>query len=181
MIRCLVSAAALVLLGGCMLPPVNRDAAAPLGGVASIEPQAYAGLWYEIARFPNAFEENCEGVTAEYTLRGDGRIIVRNTCREGAPGGEARVATGIARIVDPETNANLKVRFGLSPIEGDYWVLDRADDYSWSLVGEPRGRFLWILARTPEIDPARRADLIARLQARGYNTDALYWTQQPPG
>ena len=30
---------------------------------------------------------------------------------------------------------------------GDYWVLDHADDYSWSIVGEGSGRYLWLLSR----------------------------------
>ncbi|MGE3250857.1 MAG: lipocalin family protein [Hyphomonadaceae bacterium] len=164
-------------LAGCVLPPVNRDQGIPLGPVATIEPARYAGLWYEIARFENSFERNCYAVTAEYRLRDDERIDVINTCREGAVDGPAEVARGVARIVDAQTNARLKVRFGWSPIEGDYWVLDRAEDYSWSLVGEPRGRFLWILAREPRIPDELRQDLLRRLQARGYRTDALHWTQ----
>ncbi|MGH1558310.1 lipocalin family protein [Caulobacter segnis] len=30
---------------------------------------------------------------------------------------------------------------------GDYWVLDHADDYSWSIVGEGSGGILWLLSR----------------------------------
>lgn len=164
-------------LAACAAPPVNRDARVPIGEVAAIEPARYAGRWYEIARFPNAFERNCAGVTADYALRTDGRIGVRNTCRAGAPDGPARVAEGLARIVDPQTNARLRVRF-FGPFEGDYWVLDRAEDYAWSLVGEPSGRYLWILAREPIISDALRADLLARLYARGYRTEALEWTAQ---
>ncbi|MET0182904.1 MAG: lipocalin family protein [Caulobacterales bacterium] len=168
-----------LLLAACVLPPVNRNDATPLGPVAAIEIESYQGRWFEIARFPNNFERDCEGVTAEYRPRADGKIDVINTCREGAPDGQARRAEAVARIVDPTTNAKLKVRFG-GPFEGDYWVLDRAEDYSWALVGEPRGRFLWVLSRTPAISDPLKADLLQRLQARGYNTDALYWTAQPP-
>ena len=59
-------------------------------------------------------------------------------------------------------------------------VIGLADDYSWALVGEPSGRYLWILARTPQITAELRADLLAKLQAQGYNTNALTWTPQPP-
>lgn len=169
---------AAAVLSACVLPPVNRDNEAPLGPVAAIEIERYAGRWFEIARFPNAFERNCAGVTADYAQRPDGRIEVVNTCRQGGVNGEVRVARGSARIVDTETNAKLKVRFG-GPFEGDYWVLDRADDYSWALVGEPSGRFLWILSRTPAIADPLRDDLLQRLEARGYNTAALEWTPQP--
>lgn len=167
-------------LAACAAPPVNRDVRVPIGHVAAIEPARYAGRWYEIARLPNAFERNCAGVTADYAVREDGRISVRNTCRAGAPDGPARVAEGVARIVDPQTNARLRVRF-FGPFEGDYWVLDRAEDYAWSLVGEPSGRYLWILAREPVISDALRADLLALLAARGYRTEALEWTAQAHG
>jgi apolipoprotein D and lipocalin family protein len=166
-------------LAACSLPPVNRSRDVPLGAVAQVDLKQYVGKWYELARFPNGFEENCEGVTAEYAVRPDGRIDVLNTCREGSPSGKAREAKGIASVVDPATDARLKVHFGV-PFEGDYWILDRADDYAWSLVGEPAGRYLWVLSRTPTVSQAVRDDLLKRLSARGYATDQLKWTQQPP-
>jgi apolipoprotein D and lipocalin family protein len=177
--RALFALGCLVLLAACGKPPVNRDDAKPFGDVMAIDVPAYAGLWYEIARLPNQIEQDCEGVTAEYAQRPDGKLSVVNTCHEGAPDGKARVSKGVARIADPATNAKLKVSF-FWPIEADYWVLGHAPDYSWSLVGEPSGRYLWILARTPTIGADLKDELIFRLQRRGYNTDALHWTAQAP-
>lgn len=157
-------------------PPVNRAAQPPLT-VKAIDLTKYAGLWYEIARFENGFENKCAGVTAHYALRKDGKVDVRNTCHKETPQGKARSAKGVARIVEPGANAKLKVSF-FWPFEGDYWVLDRAEDYSWALVGEPSGRYLWMLSRTPQIDENLKADLLNRLKIRGYNTQALHWTQQ---
>ena len=175
--RILILSLPLLALTACM-PPVNRTPVTPLS-VAAIEPARYLGKWYEIARLPNQFENDCEGVTAEYGARADGKISVINTCHSGGPGGAPRQAKGSARIVDAASNAKLKVSF-FGPFEGDYWVLDHAPDYSWSIVGEPRGRYLWILSRTAQIAPALRADLIERVRARGYSVDALHWTQQAP-
>lgn len=177
--RLLLCLIPLAFLSACILPPVNRASDVPLGPVAQIEIERYGGLWYEIARFENSFERDCEGVTAEYSSRPDGRITVINTCRQGSPSGPAERAEGVARIVDTQTNAKLKVRFG-GPFEGDYWVLDRDAAYRWALVGEPSGRFLWILSRTPTLTADVRADLVQRLATRGYNTAALRWTAQPP-
>lgn len=177
--RKLILAVAPLLLAACSLPPVNRSADVPIGPVAQVELQRYVGKWYELARFPNGFEMNCEGVTAEYAARPDGKIEVLNTCRKGSPAGKSSTAKGVARIVDPATNAKLKVSFFAS-FEGDYWVLDRAEDYSWALVGEPQGRYLWVLSRTPTVSLTLQEDLKRRLAARGYATDQLTWTQQPP-
>jgi apolipoprotein D and lipocalin family protein len=162
----------LLALGACAAPPVNRAETAPPLAVKSIDPPRYVGLWYEIARFPNQFEKGCDNATAQYSQRPDGKIDVLNTCLRSD--GSQRSAKGAARIVDPATNAKLKVSF-FGPFEGDYWVIDRADDYSWALVGEPSGRYLWILARTQKIDDDLRGDLLKRLASRGYNTAALTW------
>lgn len=172
--------AGLTLATACAKPPINRDGSVPLTAVESVDLDRYAGLWYEIARFPNRFEENCEGVTAEYARREDGLIAVVNTCRDGAPDGPEKVARGRARVVDEQTNAKLEVSF-FGPFWGDYWIVDLAEDYSLSLVGEPQGRYLWILSRTPEISEDVRNKALSRLQDLGYNTDALYFTIQPPG
>ena len=44
--------------------------------VPEVDLKRYMGTWYEIARFPHSFEKNLAGVTATYTLRGDGKIEV---------------------------------------------------------------------------------------------------------
>lgn len=169
-----------VVLAGCSTPPVNRSGDVPLTTAESVDLTRYTGRWYEIARFPNGFEKDCEGVTADYALKDNGQISVINTCRKGSVNGKVEVANGRARVVDETTNAKLEVSF-FGPFWGDYWILDLAEDYSLSLVGEPKGRYLWILSRTPEITDEVRASAINKLQALGYNTDALYFTQQPPG
>ncbi|WDI32275.1 lipocalin family protein [Hyphococcus flavus] len=167
----------MMLLAACGGPPVNRDASVPLETVDYVDTKRYLGKWYEIARFPNRFEKNCEGVTAEYARRDDGLISVTNTCRKGAPDGEEKVANGRARIVDEEINAKLEVSF-FGPFWGDYWVIGLAEDYSLALVGEPSGRYLWILSRTPMISDEVRDGALSDLKAMGYNTHALYWTEQ---
>jgi len=167
----------LFLLAACGGPPVNRDGSVALTTVDSVDTARYLGRWYEVARFPNSFEKNCEGVTADYGARSDGLISVVNTCREGAPDGKARAAKGRARVVDQATRAKLEVSF-FGPFWGDYWVIGLADDYSLALVGEPSGRYLWVLSRTPTISDDVKAKALNDLKALGYNTDALYWTVQ---
>jgi apolipoprotein D and lipocalin family protein len=66
------------------------------------------------------------------------------------------------------------------PFFGDYWVLDHADDYAWSIVGEPSGRYLWILSRNATPTPAALAALKSRAAALGYDVTMLRETKQPP-
>ena len=158
-----------------------RDTSVPIEPVARVDLDRYAGKWYEIARFPNWFEEGCAGVTAEYAIRPDGRVDVVNTCREGGLDGPVEVATGIARATD-DTNAKLAVKFvQWLPFEGDYWVLHLDADYQTVAVGNPGGTTGWILARTPEITPDQRAGAIAALERNGYDTGRMIQVEQPSG
>ena len=70
----------------------------------------YAGLWYEIARIPNSFQDQCvKGTTAKYTIKENGEISVLNSCID--EDGEVDNAEGVARVVDKNSNAKLEVSF----------------------------------------------------------------------
>jgi apolipoprotein D and lipocalin family protein len=166
------AALALGLGGGCgaFYPPLSV--------VEYVDLDRYAGRWYEIARYPNSFERGCVGVTADYTPRDDGRIEVVNTCFESSLEGPERVIRGSARVADVTTNAKLKVTF-FWPFEGDYWIIDLDEDYSYAVVGGPRRSFLWILSRTPQMDEDTYADIIDSLPSFGYDPDRLILVPQP--
>ena len=176
------------LLGALAVAALGLSACAalgprhPVGNRAVPEPakpvdlQRYLGRWFELARYEQGFQKDCEGVTADYTLRPTGRIEVLNRCRK--PDGKLSEARGRAKVVDAATGAKLKVSF-FGPFYGDYWVLDRSDDYRWAIVGDPSGRYLWLLHReaTPGEDELQR--LTARAGELGYDTSLLRRTQQP--
>lgn len=158
---------------GCAINPVYRLTEEP-HTVATIDQQRYLGLWHEQARLPNSFERGCVYATAEYGARDDGRISVTNICVNEE--GRSRDAIGQARFVGAPGEGKLKVSF-FGPFWGDYWVLERADDYSWSIVGEPRGRYLWLLTRAETITPQQRADFERRITALGYRPSDMVWRE----
>lgn len=174
----LAAAASVAVLSACAT--LQRG---PVGNPAVPQPakavdlNRYAGLWYEIGRYENGFERGCEAVTAEYGLREDGLVSVLNTCRQGAVDGPVKTAQGRARLVAGAANAKLKVSFFGPFYIGDYWVLDRAEDYSWSIVGEPSGRYLWLLSRTAQPSARTRATIMERTQALGYDLSLVRETR----
>ena len=178
----------LVLLASAALalPACATLQRGPVGNPAVPEPSnsvdlsRYAGLWYEIGRYENGFERGCEGVTARYTVRDDGLVGVQNTCRQGDVAGEERTVEGRAKVVEDSGNAKLKVSFFGPFYVGDYWVLDRAEDYSWSIVGEPSGRYLWLLSRTAQPSAEVRATIMNRARELGYDVSLVRPVEQPP-
>jgi apolipoprotein D and lipocalin family protein len=171
-----VLAAGVALAGCAALGPKHAvgNAAVPQPA-KTLDLQRYLGRWYEIARYEQGFQKDCDSVTADYALRSDGKISVLNKCVK--PDGKASDATGRAKVVDLTSNAKLKVSF-FGPFYGDYWVLDHAEDYSWSIVGEPSGRYLWLLSREAKPGQANVDALIGRAKALGYDTAMLRMTRQ---
>jgi apolipoprotein D and lipocalin family protein len=164
-----------------MLATASGCAAAQRGAavqtVEAVDIDRYVGDWFEIARFPNRFQDECLGdVTASYATRADGRLDVINRCRTEDGPIDAR---GVARIVDPETRARLEVRFApavlsfLPFVWGDYWILGLAHDYSWAVVGSPDREYLWILARTPALDWEHYTLALATAGANGFAVERL--------
>lgn len=159
-------------------------AGGPVGNKAVPEPakpvdlSLYLGRWYEIARYEASFQRGCEAVTADYSLRPDGMIRVLNACRQDRVDGPVKQAEGRAYVVEGSQNAKLRVSF-FGPFYGNYWVLDHADDYSWSIVGEPSGRYLWLLARQQHPAAHVVSDIKARAASLGYNLSWLRMTQHP--
>jgi apolipoprotein D and lipocalin family protein len=162
----------LVLRGFALVAAVLLPACAtlpPPSTVPSVDLARYAGEWYEVEAFPVWFQRGCTASRANYTLQTDGTMRVINTCQRGD-----RTATieGTARAVPGSGNSKLKVRF-FWPFEGDYWILDLDPSYRWAAVGHPNRDYLWILSRTPQLDPALLARVRARLAAQGYDISRL--------
>lgn len=173
-----VLAAVAIALSACAGGPVGNDAVPE--PAKPVDLTRYQGLWYEYARYENRFERDCEAVTAQYAPADNGTVAVKNTCREGAVNGPIKVSEGKAKPAGDPLGAKLKVSFFGPPLMTNYWVLDRADDYSWAIVGEGSGRFLWILTREPRPPKALGNQLVARARSLGYDTDMLRFTKQPP-
>lgn len=179
-------AATLALAGATMLLPAHTLAQAPMvRTVPFVDLDRYAGDWFEIARFPNRFQQKCVGdVRASYARRVDGRIDVVNRCRTADGQTEAR---GIARLVDEQTHAKLEVRFApawlswLPAVWGAYWVIGLASDYSWAVVGDPDRNYLWILARTPRLNDESLAAARAAARDSGFDLGWLVQTPQAAG
>jgi apolipoprotein D and lipocalin family protein len=140
--------------------------------VRYVDLKKYAGLWYEVAKIPNSFQDHCiKGTTAKYILKDDGEIAVINSCID--EDGEVDDADGLARIVDKKTNAKLEVSFfsifGWRPIWGDYWIIGLDENYQWAIVGTPSRKYGWVLSRTPKLDETTMNNIFSIMKNQGYD------------
>jgi apolipoprotein D and lipocalin family protein len=134
--------------------------------------QRYLGTWYEIARLDHSFEEGLSSVTAEYSIREDGgvRVLNRGWSAENQAWEEAE---GKAYFVEDNDTGYLKVSF-FGPFYGSYVVFDLdQEDYGYSFVSGPDTSYLWLLSRTPTVQPAILDRFLAQARLLGFDTDAL--------
>ena len=151
--------------------------------IASLDVPRYLGTWYEIAKFPNWFQKKCISNTkAIYTAKPDGNIRVLNSCKTAS--GETSEAEGLARQIGAKDSPKLEVRFApawlsfLPMVWGDYWVIDLDPQYQLAAVSDPSREYLWVLSRTPQLDPKAYADLLQRLQQQRFDIQKLELTSQ---
>lgn len=137
----------------------------------------YLGKWYEIARYDHAFERGLVGSTAEYTLRDDGKIKVLNSGHLNSLDGPYKESIGKAKPNKNGKPGQLRVSF-FGPFYSDYYILDLASDYSYSVVGSSSPKYLWILSRTPQLTPEIQNKIVKNLKKRGYDTNKLIWVEQ---
>jgi len=98
--------------------------------------------------------------------------------------GDMDEAQGQARQIGGLKSPKLEVRFApawlswLPMVWGDYWVIDLSNEYDLVAVSEPSREYLWVLARTQQVDQAKYDALLQRLKAKGFDLNRLELSPQ---
>lgn len=166
MIRKTFSLFLILMLTGCLGMP------AAVTPVTGFDLERYLGTWYEIARLDHSFERGLNNITATYSMRDDGGVRVLN--RGWSEKDQAwEEAEGKAYFVEDEGTGYLKVSF-FGPFYGSYVIfeLDKTD-YNYAFISGPDTSYLWLLSRTPEVDPLVRARFETLASQYGFDTESL--------
>lgn len=165
----------LVLLVGLSLTACTG---VPVGvkPITGFELDRYLGTWHEIARLDHSFERGLSEVSAEYSLREDGGVKVVNSGYD-AEEKQRCSAEGKAYFLETPDVGRLKVSF-FGPFYGGYNIiaLDKKA-YQYVMIAGNSTDYLWILARTPRLEPRILSDLVQQAQALGFPTQSLIYLQ----
>ncbi|NVK43526.1 MAG: lipocalin family protein [Oceanospirillaceae bacterium] len=160
-----------LVLGGCLGMP---DSVKP---VSDFELNKYLGKWYEVARLDHSFERGLSQVTAEYSRKNDGGVLVVNRGFSEADN-RWKEAEGKAYFVNTDSEGYLKVSF-FGPFYGSYVVFELDhQDYQYAFVSGPDTDYLWLLARTPSVEPDVMQKFIEMSEERGFDTKKLIYVKQ---
>lgn len=144
-------------------PPDNR-----------IELTKMTGRWYEVARLPNKTQKDCQGGTSDWVRSGEGYSVVQ-ACHKGGLTQPATEWKAKAKVIDPRTNARIKMSFFGGMLSQEYWVLDHKSD--WLILGTPNGNYMWLMSQRPVLSAAAKAQAVARVRQLGYDVSRLEFPQ----
>ena len=148
-----------------------------LDTVENIDFEQYQGTWYEIARFPNTFEKGLTCVTAQYTIKENGKITVLNEGHKLEDLSKIKKSEGTAWVPDINDPGKIKVSF-FWPFAGDYQIMYLNEDYKYALVGSPTLDYLWILSRSKTLDKATIEKLQSEAAKQGFKVERLEFINQ---
>ena len=158
---------------------MNETNMKPLETVNNVDLERYIGQWYEIARLDHRFERGLENVTATYSLREDGGLVVQNRGYS-TKKNKWQDATGKAYFVGDSNVGHLKVSF-FGPIYGSYAVfeLDK-EDYQYAFISGSNTKYLWFLSRTPTVSNAVMERFKSQATELGFDLTELIMVDQSP-
>ena len=130
------------------------------------------GDWYVIANIPTFIEKRATNAVESYRLNDKGEVETTFTFYQDSPTGKKKVYNPIGFIFNTETNAEWRMQF-IWPFKLPFLIIDLADDYSYTVVGVPNRKYVWIMARESKLSNDIYEKIINRLAGIGYDVSKV--------
>ncbi len=133
----------------------------------------FMGSWYvQSGRF-TPFEKDVYNGHEKYTWnQKEQRIDIEFTYNKGSFDGELKSIPQKGWIFNATTNSHWKVS-PLWPLKFDYLVIGLAPDYSWTVIGVPDQKYVWIMTREKQFDRDKLNQIVNEMKKKNYDMDNL--------
>ena len=144
--------------------------------VNTFDKKKFSGLWYEIARTYNSFQENCVASSVEYILEDD-TYDVFNRCFENELDGKLIQYNGDAKVSQIENNISLDMTY-FYLFTSSYKII-YLNNYKTAIITDDDYSNLWIMSRVPSIDQSELKMILKKLENK-MDTSKLIFTKLDP-
>ena len=129
----------------------------------------FMGDWYVIANIPTFIEKNATNAIESYELMDDGKTIKTTfSFFKNSPKGKKKVYRPTGFVYNFKTNAEWRMQF-FWPIKFPFLIIDLDDDYTYTVIGIPSKKLVWIMARKPIVNDQIYDRILSDLLDIGYD------------
>ena len=144
--------------------------------VSHVDIKKFSGLWYEIARTYNSYEEDCVASTVEYALQDDNTYTVYNRCFKDTIGGELTQYIGSAEPANGSSMSKIEMTYYYIFTQR-YRVIYLDKDYSVAVVADKEMERVWLMSRKPKLEQPKLTEILATLE-KSMDLKKLIFTPQ---
>lgn len=137
-----------------------------------IDIRRYQGDWHVIGAKPSTLDEDWMDVTENYTWNEKKHRFDVVTTYRTEPGGKLKTLKQKLLPVANSNDAKWIARIGWF-IRADYVIYKIAPDYSYVVVGHPKRKYLYIMARTPQMEEELYRQLVDFAMTLGYMREEI--------
>lgn len=140
--------------------------------VGVINSERFSGLWYEIARTYNYFEEDCVAPTVEYRVLKKNTLQVTNRCFKKNIDGDLIKYKGVVQVLNEGEISKLKKTY--------FWFFSKSynviylDNYEMAILADDNFQYVWIMNRKPFMEANKLSELIIILSAYMDTKELIY-------
>lgn len=159
-------------------PSLAACSTASFPTVEKVDLPKFMGKWYVSAGRFTPLESDVTNAIEKYEYdAANDAIDIDFTYRKGSPDGKLKSIPQSGKVVPGTGNAHWKVS-PLWPLKFDYLIIALANDYSWTAIGVPDQKYLWVMHRVPGASREEINKILDHLKSIGYRTDAIEYVPQ---
>ena len=137
-----------------------------------VDLEKYMGDWFVIANIPTFIEKNATNAIESYKLSSDGIIHTTFSFYKDSPEGEKKIYRPKGFVFNKESNAEWRMQF-LWPFKMPFLIIELDEDYSYTVIGYPSKKYVWIMARDPQMEEKRYNLILDNLSKIGYDISLI--------
>lgn len=140
--------------------------------VPQVDIKRFMGPWYVIAAIPTAIETEAFNAIESYKLDKDGTIATTFTFNKGSLDGKLKTYKPRGFIVEGSGNARWGMQF-IWPIKAEFLIAHLDEAYTETIIARNARDYVWIMARTPQLNEQAYQALVQKVRDMGYDTQKL--------
>jgi apolipoprotein D and lipocalin family protein len=140
--------------------------------VEYVDIERFMGDWYVIANIPTFIEKNACNAIESYKLNARGEIQTTFSFYQDSPNGKRKEYNPKGYIYNTETNAEWRMQF-IWPFKMPFLIIDLDTNYSYTVIGVPSHKYVWIMSRKPSLGSKTYNMIIDKLKDVGYDVKQI--------